>query len=148
MSVYVAGGYTTAQPYMGADIRFMPIAGVNLSVPLIRWGERIQTGKQQNAMINIQELQRSYVKDNISGELSAAITKLNETEKMVNAAKENMKLAQENLDLVTFSYNEGRSSIVDVLSAQLSWTQANNNMINSYLQNKMAVAEYRKTVSE
>ena len=99
-------------------------------------------------MINIQELQRSYVKDNISGELSAAITKLNETEKMVNAAKENMKLAQENLDLVTFSYNEGRSSIVDVLSAQLSWTQANNNMINSYLQNKMAVAEYRKTVSE
>ena len=52
-------------------------------------------------------------------ELSAATTKLTETEQQVKTAQENMALAEENLDLVTFSYNEGRASMVDVLSAQL-----------------------------
>ena len=86
--------------------------------------------------------------DNINEELSAALTKLTETEQQVKTAQENMALAEENLDLVTFSYNEGRASMVDVLSAQLSWTQAQTNLINAHLAAKMAVAEYRKAISE
>jgi outer membrane protein TolC len=66
----------------------------------------------------------------------------------VKTAKENMSLANENLDLATFSYNEGKASMVDVLSAQLSWTQAHTNLINAYLAEKMAVAEYKKVTSE
>ena len=38
--------------------------------------------------------------------------------------------------------------MVDVLSAQLSWTQAHTNLINAYLAEKMAVAEYKKVTSE
>ena len=96
----------------------------------------------------MQKLQQSYVTDNILEELSAATTKLTETEQQVKTARENMTLAEENLDLVTFSYNEGKSSMADVLSAQLSWTQAHTNLINAHLAAKMAVAEYRKVISE
>ena len=85
---------------------------------------------------------------NINEELSAALTKLTETEYQVKTAKETMNLANENLDLVSFSYNEGKANMVDVLSAQLSWTQAHTNLINAYLSEKMAVAEYRKVISE
>ena len=85
---------------------------------------------------------------NINEELSAALSKLTETEYQVKTATENMNLANENLDLVTFSYNEGKASMVDVLSAQLSWTQAHTNLINAYLSEKMAIAEYRKVISE
>ena len=80
--------------------------------------------------------------------MSAATTKLAETEQQVRTARENTALAEENLDLVTFSYNEGKASMVDVLSAQLSWTQAQTNLINAYLAAKMAMAEYRKVISE
>ena len=83
--------------------------------------------------------------DNINEELSAALTKLTETEYQVKTAKETMSLANENLDLVSFSYNEGKAN---VRSAQLSWTQAHTNLINAYLSEKMAVAEYRKVISE
>ena len=38
--------------------------------------------------------------------------------------------------------------MVDVRSAQLSWTQAQSNLINAHLAAKMAVAEYRKAISE
>ncbi len=59
-----------------------------------------------------------------------------------------MDLAEENLDLATFSYNEGKAGMADVLYAQLSWTQAHTNLINAYLAEKIAVAEYKRVVSE
>ena len=59
-------------------------------------------------------------------------------------AEENCKLAEENLDLNTFSYTEGKLTILDVLSAQLTWIQAYTNLIQSYYEQKIALADYRK----
>ena len=148
LSMFLATGWDTGIAYMGQDVPHTPIAGINLNIPIFRWGARFKTNRQQKAYIGIQKLQQSYVADTILEELSAATTKLTETEQQVKTAQENMALAEENLDLVTFSYNEGRASMVDVLSAQLSWTQAQTNLINAHLAAKMAVAEYRKAISE
>lgn len=148
LNMYFSGGWATATPNLGYDVSFNPIIGINLNIPIFRWGARLKTNRQQKAYIGIQKLQQSYVTDNINEELSAALTKLKETEFQVKTAKENMNLANENLDLVSFSYNEGKSNMVDVLSAQLSWTQAHTNLINAYLAEKMAVAEYKKVISE
>ena len=148
VSMFLATGWDTGITYMGQEIPHTPVAGVNVSIPIFRWGARFKTNRQQKAFIGIQKLQQSYITDNILEELSAATTKLTETEQQVKTAKENIALAEENLDLVTFSYNEGKSSMADVLSAQLSWTQAHTNLINAHLAEKMAVAEYRKVISE
>lgn len=148
LNMYFSGGWATGTPNLGYDVSFNPILGVNLNIPIFRWGARFKTNRQQKAFIGIQKLQQSYVSDNISQELSGAITKLTETDSQVTTAKENMDLANENLDLATFSYNEGKASMVDVLSAQLSWTQAHTNLINAFLSKKMAIAEYRRVISE
>ena len=148
VSMFLATGWDTGIAYMGQDVPHTPVAGINVSIPIFRWGARFKTSRQQQAYIGMQKLQQSLVTDNILEELSAATTKLTETEQQVRTARNNMALADENLDLVTFSYNEGRSSMADVLSAQLSWTQAHTNLINAYLAEKMAVAEYKKVVSE
>lgn len=148
LDMYFSGGWATATPNLGYDVSFNPIIGINLNIPIFRWGARFKTNRQQKAFIGIQKLQQSYIKDTINEELSAALTNLTESESQVKTAKENMNLADENLDLVTFSYNEGKANMVDVLSAQLSWTQAHTNLINAYLSEKMAVVEYRRVISE
>lgn len=148
VSMFLATGWDTGIAYMGQDVPHTPVAGVSISIPIFRWGARFKTNRQQKAYIGIQKLQQSYVADNILEELSAATTKLTETEEQVNTAQETMTLAEENLDLVTFSYNEGKANMVDVLSAQLSWTQAHTNLINAHLAAKMAAAEYRKVAGE
>lgn len=148
VSMFLATGWDTGIAYMGQDVPHTPVAGINVSIPIFRWGARFKTNRQQKAYIGIQKLQQSYVADNILEELSAATTKLTETEEQVNTAQETMTLAEENLDLVTFSYNEGKANMVDVLSAQLSWTQAHTNLINAHLAAKMAAAEYRKVAGE
>lgn len=148
VSMFLATGWDTGIAYMGQDVPHTPVAGVSISIPIFRWGARFKTNRQQKAYIGIQKLQQSYVMDNILEELSAATTKLTETEEQVKTAWETMILAEENLDLVTFSYNEGKANMVDVLSAQLSWTQAHTNLINAHLAAKMAAAEYRKVAGE
>ena len=148
LNMYVSGGWATGVPNLGYDLTFNPILGVNVNIPIFRWGARAKTNRQQQAYIGIQKLQQSYVTDNITEELSSAVTNLTETEFQVKTAEENIALAEENLDLASFSYNEGKASMVDVLSAQLSWTQAHSSLINAYLAAKMAVAEYRKVISE
>ena len=148
VSMYVAGGWATLTPNLGQPLQFTPVVGLNLSIPIFRWGARFKTSREQDAYIGIQKLQQSYVADNINQELSSAITNLNETGKLVTTAEETITVAEENLDLVTYSYNEGNGTMVDVLSAQLSWIQAENSLISAQLSQKMAVASYRKTISE
>lgn len=148
VNLFLSGGWSTASPNMGYDVAFTPILGMNVNIPIFRWGARFKTNRQQKAYIGIQKLQQSYVADQISEELSAALTNLTETEHQVTTAQETMELAEENLDLATFSYNEGKASMVDVLSAQLSWTQAYTNLINALLASKMSVAEYKRVVSD
>ena len=70
-----------------------------------------------------------------------------ETALQVSTAEQTITVAEENLDLMTYSYNEGNATMVDVLSAQLSWIQSQNNLISAQFAEKMAVADYKKTVS-
>lgn len=148
VNMLIATGWDTGIAYMGQSIPHTPVAGVSVNIPIFRWGERFKAKRRQKAYTAIQKLQQSYVSDAILEELSAATTKLAETEEQVRTSRENMNLAEESLDLISFSYNEGRASMVDVLSAQLSWTQAQTNLINAHLAAKMAAAEYRKVISE
>lgn len=46
----------------------------------------------------------------------------------------------------TFSYNEGKLPIIDVLSAQVSWLQAYTNVVSVNYQYKVALAEYAKAL--
>ena len=148
LSAGISGGWGTLQPNMSGPVKFNTITALSLSAPLYRWNERGQTKKLQNAYINISELDKSTTYDAILKEFSNATTDMNESWKQVTVAEENMEVAQQSLDLNTFSYNEGRSSIVEVLSAQLSWIQAQTNLISAYVNNKMAIAEYRRVISE
>lgn len=145
---FITGGWSTNTPYMSTPVKFNVVTGIQLSAPLFQWNKCGQTNRQQKAFIAIQELQQSFQSDAILKELSNALTSVNESIKQVSTAKENMEVAQQSLDLNTFRYNEGRSSIVEVLSAQLSWIQAQTNLISAYMTHKMAIADYRRVISE
>ena len=123
---------------MGYDVKFTPIVGMNVKYPRATLGSQVQDQPATESLHGYTEVAAKLVVDQINQELAAALTKLQETEEQVKTAKENKELAEENLDLITFSYNEGKANMVDVLSAQLSWTQAHTSLINAYLAEKMA----------
>ena len=85
-------------------------------------------------------------RDQITQEVANAWTSLTENTKQIDVAEEACKIAEENLDLNTFSYNEGKLPIVDVLSAQLSWIQSYSSLIQTWNQQKASLAQYNKAI--
>ena len=69
---------------------------------------------------------------------------MQENERQLALAEENKRLAEVNLDLNTYSYNQGSLTILDVLSAQLTWIQAYTNLIQKHYEQKVFMADYRK----
>ena len=127
---------------VSGDEKFATVAFAKLSMPIFNWGEKRQYVKQNRAMETSKELAVSKVEDQVKEELANAWVKLNENWKQVEIANSTLEIARENLKLNTFSYNEGKLPILDVLSSQATWLQAYTNVVSANYQYKVAYAEY------
>mgnify|MGYP000828877752 CR=1 FL=1 len=99
-------------------------------------------------MLRSTEYDLQLTKDQIVQEISNAWTSLTENTKQITVAEEACKIAEENLDLNTFSYTEGKLPIIDVLSAQVTWIQSYSSLIQTWLQQKVSLADYNKAIGK
>lgn len=141
------GGYGTLTPNFDGCAKLNGSAFVSVQIPVFHWNERGAINKQTRSAILSSELALDRKQREIELEINQALVAYTETQELIKTAQENMKLADENLELTTFSYNEGRLPIVDVLSAQLSWIQAQNNLISAFMNHKFAISDYKKAIS-
>ena len=130
----------------GSDQLWTPAVFASLKIPLFRWGARFKEVNSQKAILRSKEYAMDYTRDQISQEVANSWTSLTENTKQIDVAEEACKIAEENLDLNTFSYNEGKLPILDVLSAQLSWIQSYSSLIQTWYQQKASLAQYNKAV--
>lgn len=127
---------------------FNTTAYASLKIPLFAWGARYKRVNSQKAMINSAELDRQIALDNISKELASSWTEYQENTKQIKLAWDATVVSQENLEINTFSYQEGKLPILDVLSAQLTWIQSKTQYISILLQQKVSRSAYLKAVGE
>lgn len=118
----------------------------SVNIPVFHWGARFKEVNSQKALLKSQEFARQITIDQISQEVSNAWTNLTENTKQIGVARQSVAIAEENLELNTFSYNEGKLPILDVLSAQLTWIQSYSSLIQSWLQQKVSLADYYKAI--
>lgn len=130
----------------GSDQLWTPAVFASLKIPLFRWGARFKEVNSQKAILRSREYAMENTRDQISQEVANAWTSLTENTKQIDVAEDACKIAEENLDLNTFSYNEGKLPIVDVLSAQLSWIQSYSSLIQTWYQQKISLAQYNKAI--
>lgn len=132
----------TNQLNVDGECRFTTIVFANLSIPVFHWGERRQNVRASILQEDIQELVRSKLADQIRLELCTAWTIVSDLLKKTEIVNSSLEIAQNNLFLNTFSYNEGKLPIIDVLSAQVTWLQAYTNVVSVHYQFRVAVSEY------
>lgn len=131
---------------VGSDLLWTPAVFASLKIPLFRWGARFKEVNSQKAILRSKEYAMESTRDQINQEIANAWTNLTENTKQISMAEDACKIAVENLDLNTFSYNEGKLPILDVLSAQLSWIQSYSSFIQTWYQQKVSLAQYNKAV--
>lgn len=147
LSVGIQEKWGTTLINVDGDKRFSTIAFANLNIPVFYWGERRQNVRLSEVEEQTRELERSKVADRVRLELSNAWVNLTEALRKITIVSSSLEIARDNLTLNTFSYNEGKLPIIDVLSAQVTWLQAYTNVVSAHYQYKVALAEYERTLS-
>ncbi|MFR2509701.1 TolC family protein [Odoribacter laneus] len=146
LAVGIKENWGTTLINVDGDKRFSTIAFAKVNIPVFYWGERRHNVRLSETQEETQELERSKLLDQIRLDLSNAWVNLTEALKKINIVDSSLEIARHNLILNTFSYNEGKLPVIDVLSAQVTWLQAFTNVVSANYQYKVALAEYERTI--
>lgn len=114
----------------------------SFSTPIYHFGERKHAVAAARSDYLLQVNAITAVADQITLDESDAWTNLYSTYERVATSQRNLSIAEENLTISTYSYNEGLLTILDVLQAQLSWLQIYANVIAAQYDYAVAISAY------
>ena len=146
LAVGIKEKYGTTLLNVDGNAQWATTAYAQINIPVFHWGEMRQNVRLSRTQEWTKELERSQLKDQVSKELNNAWVNVIEISKKLEIVYSSLDIAKDNLTLNTFSYNEGKLPIIDVLSAQVSWLQAYTNVVSVNYQYKVALAEYAKAL--
>ena len=146
LAVGIKEKYGTTLLNVDGKAQWATTAYAQINIPVFHWGEMRQNVRLSRTQEWTKELERSQLKDQVSKELNNAWGNVIEISKKLEIVYSSLDIAKDNLTLNTFSYNEGKLPIIDVLSAQVSWLQAYTNVVSVNYQYKVALAEYAKAL--
>ncbi|MDE7374046.1 MAG: TolC family protein, partial [Odoribacter sp.] len=146
LAVGIKERFGTTMINIDGKSKWATTAYAQVSIPVFHWGEMRQNVRMSRTQEEIRELERSQLKDQVSKELNNAWVSVTEIAKRLEIVYSSLDIAKDNLVLNTFSYNEGKLPILDVLSAQVSWLQAYTNVVSVNYQYKVALAEYARVL--
>lgn len=146
LAVGIKEKYGTTLINIDGKAKWATTAYAQLNIPVFHWGEMRQNVRMVRTQEVTRELEQSQLRDQVSEELNNAWVNVTETAKKLDIVYSSLGIAKENLMLNTFSYNEGRLPILDVLSAQGSWLQAYTNVVAVNYQYKIALSEYARAL--
>ena len=146
LAVGIKEKYGTTLLNVDGKAQWATTAYAQINIPVFHWGEMRQNVRLSRTQEWTKELERSQLKDQVSKELNNAWVNVIEISKKLEIVYSSLDIAKDNLTLNTFSYNEGKLPIIDVVSAQVSWLQAYTNVVSVNYQYKVALAEYAKAL--
>lgn len=146
LAVGIKEKYGTTLLNVDGKAQWATTAYAQINIPVFHWGEMRQNVRLSRTQEWTKELERSQLKDQVSKELNNAWVNVIEISKKLEIVYSSLDIAKDNLTLNTFSYNEGKLPIIDVLSAQVSWLQAYTKVVSVNYQYKVALAEYAKAL--
>ena len=146
LAVGIKEKYGTTLLNVDGKAQWATTAYAQINIPVFHWGEMRQNVRLSRTQEWTKELERSQLKDQVSKELNNAWVNVIEISNKLEIVYASLDITKDNLTLNTFSYNEGKLPIIDVLSAQVSWLQAYTNVVSVNYQYKVALAEYAKAL--
>ena len=146
LAVGIKEKYGTTLLNVDGKAQWATTAYAQINIPVFHWGEMRQNVRLSRTQEWTKELERSQLKDQVSKELNNAWVNVIEISKKLEIVYSSLDIAKDNLTLNTFSYNEGKLPIIDVLSALVSWLQAYTNVVSVNYLYKVALAEYAKAL--
>ncbi|MFI3332975.1 MAG: TolC family protein [Rikenellaceae bacterium] len=144
LSLGAASLWRTQSPNVNGSTTMDGSLFLRLSAPIFHFGER------RHAVNAAYELRRSSsittldLIDAIRLEESNMWASVVDSKAQLDAARQSLSIGSENLEISTYSYSEGLTTILDVMQAQISWLQLYANSIWSEFNYLISISAYRK----
>lgn len=123
-------------------------SAVSLQIPLFNGFGNIHAFQKARLDSKIMSDSEKQLKDGIAAEVEITYNKLKEARMKYFSAKESINMAQEAFRLAKLMYEEGASTQLDVMGAQLALTQSKLNYVSSLFEYQMARYGLRKAVGD
>ena len=113
-------------------------------MPIFHWGERHRVVAAAREHARQSGFAQSQLYDDIMREEMNGWITLVDSNAQVSTSMRSMLIARANLEISTYSYREGVTTILDVLQAQISWLQLYTNTITAQYNYAVAVSDYER----
>ncbi len=137
-----------AKPADGVYWSDFSVLALNLNIPIFNgFGTR---SRVRQATIEVKNIQEDLIDTKLALDLAFenAKTQINNSLITINNQKENVQLAQEVLDNTQNNYRQGLATLTDLLDAENSYIEAQNNYTNALLDFKLAEIQLIKAKGE
>lgn len=138
--------YGTLQPRQphtsNTPLSFGSGAMLGVSSVIYHFGERHEAVAAAKSEQLVYELEVEDIIDDIRLREQDAWTRVVSTHERLRALERGLGTVEENLEISTYAYNEGQTTILDVMQAQISWLQTYRNVLGAHYDYAVAVAEY------
>ena len=133
------------QSYPGAYWSDFSSIGLNLNIPIFTGGSTTAKIKQAQNQIDMLEADKKDALLALDLSLRNSVTQLQNSLLTLQTQKENVNLAQEVLSNVENNYKYGLATLTDLLDAENSYADAQNNYTNALLDFKLAEVQLIKS---
>lgn len=132
--------------YSGVDWYRVTAVGVNMSVPLFTGGRGYY--RKQMAVLNLQKTQNQIknLEQAINLESKSASITYNNAVISINAQQKNLDLATKVLSVTKAKYEQGVGSNIEVLNAESSFKESQNNYFSALYDYYISKVDYDKAV--
>lgn len=144
ISAGVGGSWQTFSPNVSGKTYCDAAISLSVNIPIFHWGERRHAVAAAKADQRIAYNSWEQIRDDIEQEEADGWSALQSSYSQMQSSLRNLEIAGENLDISTYSYNEGQATVLDVLQAQISWIQIYTNAITARFNYAVAVSAYMK----
>lgn len=134
--------------YPGAYWSDFASIGLNLRIPLFNGGVVRAKTKQTQIEIEKLEVTKNDTRLALDLALQNAITQLNNSLITLSTQEENVNLAKDVLENVENNYKSGLTALTDLLDAETSYADAQNNYTSALLDYKLAEVQLIKAKGE
>ncbi len=106
-------------------------AGLQVNIPIFRGFTNRNQVKQMDISIQQLDLQRDYLKDNLSIELTNILKSMDVALQKAADAERNVELAQRGFDIARIRYDSGQGTLLELNDSEVALTRARFNMLMS-----------------
>jgi outer membrane protein TolC len=119
-------------------------SAISVQLPLFSGFKNTKGYQKAELDLHIAKDTQQQVENGIAAEVEIIYNKFQEADQKYMAAEETITMAQEAMRLANLMYEEGASTQLEVLSAQLALTQARMNHVSALYEYQMARYGLRK----